>query len=144
MSASVENRLRQFLLLLVGFTLLTTVAELALQDHNQEPLQLVPFVLCLIGGMAVLGALLRPQRLTLWALRAAMLVVGLGGLAGMAIHLLENLTFEQEIRPNAAAAELIGEALKGVSPLFAPGVLVFAALLALIATYAHPALERRE
>lgn len=94
--------------------------------------------------MAVLGALLRPQRLTLWALRAAMLVVGLGGLAGMVIHLLENLAFEQEIRPNAAAAELFGEALKGASPLFAPGVLVFAALVALIATYAHPALNRRE
>lgn len=35
MSANVEKRLRQLLLALVGFTLLTTVAELVLQDHNQ-------------------------------------------------------------------------------------------------------------
>ncbi|MEZ4671051.1 MAG: hypothetical protein R3E39_24365 [Anaerolineae bacterium] len=144
MSARTENRLRQFLLLLTGLTLGSTLVELVLQDHNKELLQWVPFILCVIGGIAVLGVLLRPQRRTILAMRVTMVIVGLGGAIGSAIHLFENFQFEQEIQPTAAAGELIVKTLKGAAPLLAPGVLVFAALLALAATYAHPVLGPRE
>ena len=42
--------------------------------------------------------------------------------------------------PNAALMDAVLNGLKGASPLLAPGTLIFAALLALIATYRHPAL----
>ncbi len=77
-------------------------------------------------------------------MRIAMLVTVAGGVFGMAIHLYTNFTFEQDIRPNAAVGDLILSTLKGAAPLLAPGILVFAALIALIATYYHPLLGRRE
>lgn len=135
-----DLRLRQFLLLLTGFSLLATLVELVLEEHTGETLQLVPFALCGMGLAAVAAVLLRPGRSSLRALRIVMIVVGLGGVIGAGIHLLKNYQFEQEIRPNAAATELVMHTLQGAAPLLAPGVLLFAALVALAATYYHPAL----
>ena len=59
-------------------------------------------------------------------------------------HIEHNLAFELEIRPNASASDVWLDALKGASPLLAPGVLGLAASLALAATYQHPALARRQ
>jgi hypothetical protein len=114
-----------------------------LEEHTQETLQYIPFVLCGIGLVSVIAALLNPQRATLLALRGVMALVGAGGVLGIALHLIRNLEFEQEIRPNAAIGDLLVNTLKGASPLLAPGVMVFAALLALAATYYHPVLGRR-
>src|SRR5262245_38656756 len=108
---SADRRLRRFLLLLADFVLLATVAELVLEDHTKETLQLVPFVLCALGLIVVTAALVRPGRLTLRALRGAMAVVAIGGVFGTGIHLLENLDFIREIRPNADTAEVIVKTL---------------------------------
>ena len=132
---TVEGRLRRFLLLLTLFIFAGTVAELLLEDHTQEALQFVPFILCALGFIAVMGVLLRPQRSTLLVLRVVMIIVGAGGVVGSLIHLLRNIAFEQEIRPNAALMDAILAGFKGASPLFAPGLLTIAALLALAATY---------
>lgn len=140
---STEARIRRFLLLLTALVLLSALAELVLEEHTQELLQFVPFVLCGAGLLAVAVALLRPGRSVLLALRAIMLVVGVGGLFGVGVHLLRNLGFEQEIRPNATFIDTLLTSLKGAAPLLAPGVLFFAALLALLATYHHPSLEER-
>jgi hypothetical protein len=75
-------------------------------------------------------------------LRIAMVIVGLGGMIGMGIHMLENFTFEQDIRPNEALIDTLVATLKGAAPFLAPGVLVFAAIVALAATYYHPALGK--
>jgi hypothetical protein len=138
----VVQRLRTFLMALAGFTFFATVIELLLEDHTKEALQYVPFALCIIGFIAILGALLRPERANIFRLRIAMVVVGLGGMIGMGIHMLENFTFEQDIRPNEALLDTLLATLKGAAPLLAPGVLVFAAMIALAATYYHPALEK--
>jgi hypothetical protein len=141
-SEVVVARLRQFLLLLTLGTLLAALIELVLEEHTQEPLQLIPFVLCGAGFLAVGAALLRPGRGTLLALRGVMTGVALGGLLGVALHLINNLEFAREIRPNAAAGDLLMATLQGANPLLAPGTFVFAALLAGAATYYHPALAR--
>lgn len=73
-----------------------------------------------------------------------MAVVALGGLLGVGIHLWKNLEFELEIRPNATMGDLLIYALKGASPALAPGVMVFAGLVALVATYYHPAFGERK
>jgi hypothetical protein len=142
-AAAIDLRLRQFLLLLTALTLFGTLGELWLTEHTQEPLQLIPFVLGGAGLLAVAAALLRPQRATLIALRLVMIAVALGGLLGIGLHLANNLAFEQEIRHGAAAGDLLLATLKGANPLLAPGIMVFAGLLALVATYYHPALGDR-
>ena len=139
----VDLRLRRFLLMLTGFIFLGTIVELILEEHTKETLQFVPFVLCVIGFISVAAVLLRPQRSTVLGLRITMGVVALGGLLGMAIHLLNNFEFEQEIRPNAELGELLINTLKGANPLLAPGILAFAAIVALLATYYHPALAHQ-
>jgi len=139
MANGTEGRIRQLVLALSGLVFLATLTELVLEEHTQELLQLIPFVLCGVGLVALAVAFYRPQRVTLFALRAAMTVVGIGGLVGIGIHLWENLSFEREIRPNAATIDALFAALKGAAPLLAPGALTFAALLAIVATYRHPA-----
>jgi len=128
---SVEGRLRKFLLVLALLTFVTTPVELFLLDHTQELLQLVPFALCAIGLISVVVALINPQCSNLLALRISMAVIGAGGLVGVAVHLIRNYGFEQEVRPDSAIGEMILRTLKGAALITAPGVLVFAALAAL-------------
>jgi hypothetical protein len=143
-ASTIESRIRQFLLVLSVLSFGVTVVELILQEHTKSLLQWIPFGLCGIGAAAVIMVLLWPRRSTMHWLRAAMLIVALGGLFGVVIHLRENVLFEQDIRPNAVVQDVISNALKGASPLFAPSALVFAALLAILATYYHPIFGRRE
>ncbi len=136
-----ETRIRTFMLLLSVLALVTTLIELWLQDHTQTAAQWIPWILCTIGLAALAPALVRPGRSTLLFLRGAMLLVALGGLVGIGFHFNENLAFQQDIHPNASFGAIIIDTLKGAAPLLAPGTLVFAALLALGAAYAHPALR---
>jgi hypothetical protein len=142
-SEAIVSRLRSFLLVMAALSLLVILIELWLEEHAQEPLQLIPFVLCGAGLIALVAALVRPAKPMLLALRAVMVVVALGGLLGTGVHLWKNFTFEQEVRPNEAIGEMVMNAFKGASPLLAPGAMVFAGLLAIAATYYHPVLRER-
>jgi hypothetical protein len=137
-----ELRLRRYLIVLALLSFVATLAELVLQDHTGEPLQLIPFGLCALGLLAGGAALLRPSRQTVLGLRVVMVIVALGGLFGAGIHLLENFEFEREVRPSAAGLALVVDTLKGAAPLLAPGILIFAALIGLAATYYHPLLRK--
>jgi hypothetical protein len=120
----------------LGCVGLTT--ELALTEHWGGAVQLVPFVLGGLGGLAAVAALIAPSRRVVLAVRAVMLASVLGGAFGVWEHLEHNYAFEAEIRPNAGAAERLGEALFGASPLLAPGALAWIAILGLGATWRHP------
>ena len=73
-----------------------------------------------------------------------MAIVFVGSLFGIYEHVEHNLAFALGIRPNAVASEVLMDALRGANPLLAPGILALAAVLALSATYYHPALRGRE
>ncbi len=141
--ASVLRRLRHFLLGLAGFMCLGTVVELLLAGHTESPTQLIPFGLCGLGLIVIVWALMRPGRLSVLTLRAVMLLVALGSVFGIYEHFEHNLGFELEIRPGAGVAEVWLAALQGANPLLAPGILALAAIIALAATYYHPALAPR-
>ena len=139
----VEQRLRTFLLWLAGSMCVGTIVELFLAKHYEDPLQLIPFGLCGMGLIAVLAALRRPQRTQLLALRGVMSLLLLGSLLGVYEHLVNNFAFELEMRPSAIWSDVWFQALRGAAPLLAPGILAVAAVVAIAATYAHPALARR-
>lgn len=67
---------------------------------------MIPLVLCGVGLLTVVAALARPRKGTLFAVRVVMLLVALGGVVGIALHLLSNLEFDREIRPNAGMVTL--------------------------------------
>jgi hypothetical protein len=94
--------------------------------------------------LTLLTAHLRPRRPMLLALRVVMALVVLGSLVGVYLHVESNLLFLREITPNATLREAVFGALGGANPLLAPGILALAAVLALAATYYHPALQKGE
>jgi len=140
---TVEQRLRTFLLGLSAWMCVGTIIELLLAKHYDDPVQLVPFALCGVGLIALLVALWRPRRGTLLALRGVMGLLIVGSLAGVYEHVVNNFAFELEMRPNAVWSDVWFQALRGAAPLLAPGILAIAALIAIAATYAHPALARQ-
>jgi hypothetical protein len=142
-TTTVEQRLRTFLLWLAGSMCVGTIVELFLAKHYEDPIQLLPFGLCGVGLIAVLATLRRPQRTQLLALRGVMSLLLLGSLLGVYEHLVNNFAFELEMRPSAVWSDVWFQALRGAAPLLAPGILAVAAVVAIAATYAHPALARR-
>jgi hypothetical protein len=135
-------RIRWFLLALAVFMFGGVVAELALTEHTETLVQWIPFVLSGLGVIASIAVLLRPARWTIWALRAIMLAIALGGLLGVYEHLEGNLEFARETNASRANAAPVQAALTGGNPPLAPGALAVTALVAGAATYAHPALRK--
>ena len=140
--AVVLLRLRRFLLTTSALLFAGTLGELWLINHTEDVVQYLPFVLCGLGLLVLLVVWLRPRRAMMLALRAMMALVVLGSLIGVYLHVESNLAFLREINPNAPAREAVFGALGGANPLLAPGILALAAMLALAATYYHPALKK--
>jgi hypothetical protein len=140
----VLQRLRTYLLLLAGGLSAGAIVELLAASHTEEPLQWVPFVLCGLSFVAIAAALLRPQRGVILALRSVAILMIAGSLLGIYEHVAGNIAFAQEIRPGTPTGELLLEGLTGGNPLLAPGTLAVAALIALAATYCHPALANSQ
>jgi hypothetical protein len=139
--ADILARLRRFLLALSIMLFCGTVVELLLVNHKEDFVQLIPFVLCGLGVITALAVLLRPQRMTVLVLRTCMILVVCGSVFGIYEHLSNNISFQREIKPNAPMADVLMSAIAGGNPLLAPGTLAIAAVLALAATYYHPALS---
>lgn len=137
---TIVQRLRQFLFGLAGFMCAGTIVELLLAKHFDEPMQIVPFVLCAAGLVIVLLAWKRPSRAILQALRAIMALLTIGSLIGVYEHIAGNLEVVREVQPNAATSTVLLKTLTGAAPLLAPGILALVALLAIAATYYHPVL----
>ena len=142
--AVVLLRLRRFLLTTSALLFAGTLGELWLINHTEDPVQFIPFVVCGVGLLVLLVVRLRPRRAAMLALRAVMALVVLGSLVGVYLHVESNLAFVREIQPNAPTREAVFGALGGANPLLAPGILALAAMLALAATYYHPALQKGE
>lgn len=140
---AIEQRLRTALLLIAGWICMGTPVELLLSKHTKSSPQIIPFVLCGLGLAAVIAALLRPQRSVLLTLRATMSLLFIGSLIGVYQHLNANADFVFEMHPNAAISTVWLSILQGAAPLLAPGILALAAILAVLATYAHPALQQK-
>jgi hypothetical protein len=138
---SIEHRLRTALLLIAGWICLGTPIELLLSKHVKSPEQFIPFVLCALGLIAIVAALLRPRRPILIGLRATMGLLLIGSAIGIVQHLNANADFVFEMHPNAALNTIWLQIAQGAAPLLAPGILALAAILAILATYAHPALQ---
>lgn len=136
------RRLRTFLLWLAALLSAGAIVELWAANHTEEPLQWVPFVLCGLSLIAIAAALLRPRRGVLLTMRGVMVLMVLGSLLGIYEHVTGNIAFAQEIRPSTAGFDLLLEGLTGANPLLAPGMLAVASLIALAATYCHPALAK--
>jgi hypothetical protein len=141
-SDEVLHRLRLFLLMLSAGLAVGTVVELLFGEHFQTEIQLLPFAFSAAALGVALLALMRPHRSSLLLLRGVMALVALGSLFGIYEHVASILAFLLEIKPATPLVEAFWQALFGANPLLAPGVLGLAAILAMAATWQHPALAK--
>ena len=130
------SRLAGFLYGLATAMFAGTILELIAAKHFQEPVQLVPFGLCVAGIGAVFLAWQRSDRLAIQGLRALMVVTASGTALGIWKHVEGNMGFIQEMHPGASGWALISGALTGRAPLLASGVLAASAVAAISATFA--------
>lgn len=135
------QHLRSFLLALSALICLATPVELLAAEHYQEPTQIIPFLLSALGFLVVLIALRRPQRRVLLWLRGLMVVLVAGSLVGIFLHISGNLAFAREVEPGATPGQTWLATFQGAAPMLAPGILALAGILAMAATYHHPALR---
>lgn len=131
--------------MLVALVLLGVVGlslELLLLDHYESFTQLIPFGV-LAAGLFTGGWLLRaPARRSVLAFGVVMaLFVGVGVL-GLYLHWAGNRAFELEMEPGTGGWLLAWRSLRGATPSLAPGAMIQAGLVGLIAIYRHPALDR--
>jgi hypothetical protein len=136
---SAQDRLSRLTGFLYGLAIVMfagTILELIAAKHFQEPLQFVPFVLCVAGIGAVLLAWRRPEWRIIQGLRVLMVVTAAGTLLGIWKHVEGNMGFIQEMHPGTTGWPLISGALTGRAPLLASGVLAASSVIAIAATFA--------
>jgi hypothetical protein len=134
-----QERLTRLANLLYGLAAVMfggTIVELLAAKHFQEPMQLVPFVLCGVGLVAVLLAWKQPGRIAVQALRGLMLFIAAASLLGVWKHVEGNVGFIHEMHPNITGWALVLGALAGRAPLLASGALAVTAAIAIVATFA--------
>ena len=134
--------LRALLLGLVLIGAAGLIVELALLEHYDSVWQTVPLVVLAFGLAAAILVALRPGRGSIRFFRFVMVALVMTGAIGVFLHYDENVTFERELSPEARGLDLIWMALRGATPILAPGAFVQLGLLGLILVYDHPALRR--
>lgn len=143
--------LRRGLLWLAVLGTASTAAELTLQRHWDNELQLIPFAA--LGVLAVVIALvaLRPSRRSIVLARGLAVAVLIVAVVGVLVHVRANYeaapldfrytdswpTTAEPIRWLLAATNTVGP-----SPTLAPLAIGFMAIALLIATVRHPATRR--
>jgi hypothetical protein len=136
---SAQDRLSRLTGFLYGLAIVMfagTILELIAAKHFQEPLQFVPFLLCVAGIGAVLLAWRRAEWRIIQGLRVLMVVTAAGTLLGIWKHVEGNIGFIQEMHPGTTGWPLITGALTGRAPLLASGVLAASSVIAIAATFA--------
>ena len=129
------TRLRRFLILTLIAGTAGMALELAFIGHFEDPLQLVPVVLLVVGLILLPWHAARPRRASRRAVQVLMTLFVASGLAGVGLHYRGNHEFEREMYPSMAGAELVGKTLTGATPVLAPGSMALIGLVGLAAVY---------
>ncbi len=141
---TVAQSLRHGLLVLLGLGLLGTAVDLVLLDHYEDVWQMPPLALCVASLLIVLWVAFGSGRTPIRALRIAMVLCIVSGLAGLALHYNGNREFQHEIDPDLAGWALFSKVVTAKAPpALAPAVMAQLGLLGLLYTYRHPEFEAR-
>lgn len=121
------------LLLATTFLLgsLGTGAELLLLEHTETLWQRVPLVLLAIGCAAFAAFATTVRRATRATFLGVMMMFAASGLAGSALHVSGNVSFELELDPEASGVALVRDAMQGATPALAPGTMLLLAAVGL-------------
>ncbi len=130
------EKLGGFLTWLAVVVIAGAVAELVMAKHWEEPVQLVPFVLCAAALAAIAAVRARPSGPTVRAFWVALTVVPTVSAFGAWEHVQANGGFMLDRNPDLSGVSLLVAMLTGRAPVGAPGVMALAAVLALAGQWA--------
>ncbi len=124
--------LRRWIAVVLVLGMLGTIVELILLEHYEQPLQLVPVILILAGGGALLWHSRSQDQASRMTLIAVMAVFVVSGFAGFVAHFLGSAEFQLELNPDMGTGELLAKILRAKAPpLLAPGMMIQMGLLGL-------------
>jgi|SRR5688500_6077185 hypothetical protein len=124
--------LRRVVATLVAFGLLGIAAELVLIDHVENLSQLAPVIVLPVAAVMLGPVAFGSAPWNVVALRGALAVVVLAGIAGVGLHVYESWEFQAEVDPSLGGAERAWAALRAQSPpSLAPGQIALLGLLGL-------------
>jgi hypothetical protein len=131
-SAGMLRIARRVTLLILVLAMVGILGELLLIEHFEDPWQILPLALLMIGFAALAWHARAPSMASARTLRAVMALFVLAGLLGILLHYQGNVEFELEQNPGASRWDLFREAVQGATPALAPGVMVQLGLLGLL------------
>lgn len=114
---------KRYLILVMLFMSIWIVIDLLLLGHTEDWKQWLPII-----GLTFFVAGLWMRRILVFLCVALILI----GVAGVYLHLSNNMAFELEMRPGLSGWSLITRSMTGALPVFAPGSLIPVGLLGLI------------
>jgi hypothetical protein len=136
--------LRRILLAITFLTIVGLLGELSLLDHRDSAVQWTPYFVLGIALASTIHVALRPSRASLRVFQGVMLLQIGTALAGLIFHYRGNVEFEIERDESLRGLALFWEAIRGATPLLAPGALAQLGFVGLAFTYRHPALKQPE
>jgi hypothetical protein len=134
--------LRRGILALLALGSVGLIGELLLLEHYEETQQFIPLVLLTLTLASILWHWLDGRKPSLRAFQVVMLLLIIGGTAGLLFHLGANYELEQELNPNSTGMTFWLEVVRGDMPTLAPGTLIQFGLLGLLYGYRHPLLMK--
>ena len=134
--------LRRIVAGLVAFGLLAITAELVLIEHVENLSQLAPVIVLPVAAVMLGPVALGVVPWNVVALRGALAVVVLAGIAGVGFHVYESWQFQAEIDPSQRAVARAWAAVRAQSPpSLAPGQIALLGLLGLAAASGPPTIH---
>ena len=134
--------LRRIVAGLVAFGLLAIAAELVLIEHVENLSQLAPVIVLPVAAVLLAPVALGVVPWNVVALRGALAVVVLAGIAGVGLHVYESWQFQAEVDPSQRAVARAWAAVRAQSPpSLAPGQIALLGLLGLAAASGSPTIN---
>lgn len=125
---------------LIGAAGLAT--ELWLLGHYEDSYQLIPLGLAALGAVLVVAAAVKPAKVTVRFVQAAMLLMVVSGFVGVWFHYQATTEFQLEMDPSLRGWALFAKAIVAKAPpALAPGAMIQLGLIGLAYTFRHPALR---
>ena len=123
------KHIKTALIAILLFNIAGTLAELVLLEHTEDIWQQVPVFLLAFSSAVIIWVLFRENKWSLKFLQWSMILFIISGLTGIWLHYSGNVEFEREIYPDLSGWALFMEAIKGATPVLAPGTMTGLGLL---------------
>jgi hypothetical protein len=120
MKTTLSKKALQLTTLALLFLLLGSGLELYLINHYHDIEQAIPLIALTIVLLLFVGSVLTSHKYLFKLFHYFLYVCIAVGVYGTYLHLVNNLEFEQELRPTAALSYQLWQSLSGATPVLAP------------------------